>query len=127
MSVFRWRCSNCGHEVEREHNGLRPPAGDCPSCATDMLEAVIEAGCVGTREGRRARAGAGYHPGLARYPNDPEANVESYGQLQKLIAKRQRQSGGAEVRRATDIRTDRPKPAGKPFRQLLKEEEGRSL
>lgn len=49
------------------------------------------------RRGFRVPDRTGYHPGLARFPNDPRANVESEAQLRRVVDARKRETGGGEV------------------------------
>lgn len=125
MASYLFRCANCGEELTIERQGFRPEPGDCPRCATSMLEHVIQdrGGAQGEREGKRSRAGSGYHATLARFPNDPQAYVESPGQLQKLVDQRRREGWGDPIRGEDVAKAAAPKkPKREKFRDLTRGE-----
>ncbi len=70
---------------------------ECPACGdtlTNKYDRLYGHAACGLRTAprfRMRRRGTGYHSSLARFPNDPEAHVDSEMELSRLIDKRQRQ------------------------------------
>lgn len=80
--IYHYRCGNCARECDVAQSIHDPPLVDCSSCGVPLLERVIR---PSRYLGVRVRTdGAGYQPGLARYPGDPRAYCDGPRAVSKL-------------------------------------------
>lgn len=96
MPSYVYRCDACGLETETWHTMASPVPSVCG--AHGPMRIVV--GALGIAGMKIKNEGAGYQPGLARRPNDPEAWVDGKRALNKLVDKRKRQAD----RRGIDLR-----------------------
>lgn len=65
----------------------------CPDCGSTDLGWISQrfGHCRRSFPGIKVKDRSGYHPGLARFPNDPEAHVGGDDSLQRLVTRRKHQ------------------------------------
>ena len=126
MPSYVYRCDQCGVETEVYHSMAHPN----PSVCGEHGAMRIVVGALGIANMKIKNEGAGYQPGLARRPNDPEAWVDGKRALNKLVDKRRRQAEkrgiNLRVGKASDVVTDTSLPDVKPvtLSDVIREEGG---